>query len=221
MARKAPLPPAEQTSTRPIRLGRSQAIEDHTGLERLVFFSDAVFAIAITLLALEIRLPVADERLSNQQLLQNLLSIWPKYLGYIISFLVLGVFWQRHHQRFRFIKRYNQTLVQLNLLLLMVVGFVPFPTSVLSEHGNRTATIFYAATMILLGLLMTAVWAYASHNNRLTDQDLDPQQRRHDIVRLLIVPAVFLLSIGIALFNDDLAKFSWILIAVAARIIGD
>jgi uncharacterized membrane protein len=190
---------------------------DHLGLERLVFFSDAVFAIAITLLALEIRLPSLGENLTDNQLLQSLLMIWQRYLSFAVSFLVIGVFWMGHHRKFRFIKRYDTKLLLLNILLLMGIAFIPFPTSVISEYSNRTATVFYASIMTAVGLLNASVWVYSSHNNRLIDPHFDPRQRQRETVRALIVPGVFLLSIGLAFINADLAKYSWVLIAVALR----
>ena len=190
---------------------------DHLGLERLVFFSDAVFAIAITLLALEIRLPALGEELTNRQLLEALLMIWPKYLSYAISFLVIGSFWMGHHRKFRFILHYDTNLLLLNILLLMGIAFIPFPTAVISEYGNRTATIFYALVILIAGLLNAAVWIYASQNNRLIEPNFTRQQRRRETLRALIVPAIFLFSIGLAFINDDLAKYSWLLIAVLLR----
>lgn len=196
-----------------------EAHQENLGLERLVFFSDAVIAIAITLLALEIRLPALGEELSNAQLLQSLLALWPRYLGYLISFLVIGEFWLGHHRKFRFIVRYDRSLLLLNLLFLMLIAFIPFPTVVLSEYGNRTATIFYALTITVAGLLLLAVWSYAAQHNRLLDPDFAPAQRRHEWQRSLVVPLIFLLSIGLAFINDDLAKFSWVLIAVVFRFV--
>jgi len=186
---------------------------DHFGLERLVFFSDAVFAIAITLLALDIRLPTTESALTNEELLQNLLAIWPKYLGFVLSFLIIGAFWIGHHRRFRFIKRYDSRLLFLNLLLLMSVAFIPFPTSLISEHGNRISTIFYALNMIVTGLLSAIIWWYASHGHRLIDAEITPQQIRRDMLRQFVVPAVFFLSVGLAFIDTDLAKFSWVLTA--------
>ena len=186
--------------------------QDSLGLERLVFFSDAVFAIAATLLALDIRLPAGQEAMDNIQLLTALLGIWHKYLAYWISFLVIGFFWTSHHRKFRFIKRYDRGLFMLNLLFLMVIAFVPFPTSVISEYGNRTATVFYALTMVLAGLLLTAIWWHAARHNRLLEPPLDPGDRRQQFVALFLTLAVFGLSIGLAFVDDDLAKFSWLLI---------
>lgn len=183
------------------------------GLERLIFFSDAVFAIAITLLALEIRLPAgAEGHLSEAELLAQLTGIWQKYLAYAISFLVIGVFWISHHRKFRYIKRYNGVLMLLNLLMLMVIAFVPFPSSIISEYPDRIATIFYALTMLLAALLMAAIWWYAISRNRLIDPRLDVRQRRRQMAMPLTTALIFLLSIGIAFFNADAAKYFWILI---------
>lgn len=192
---------------------------DDVGLERLVFFSDAVFAIAITLLALEIRLPASEGDLTNAELWQSLGAIWPKFFAYILSFLVIGVFWMGHHRRYRFIRSYDRRLLFLNLLLLMVVAFIPFPTSLLSEYGNQAATIFYAVIMVISGLISVLIWWYASHNHRLIDPDLDAKTIRQDMVRLIATPAIFLLSIGIAFFDHELARISWVLIAPAMLLI--
>ncbi|MEZ4710135.1 MAG: TMEM175 family protein [Caldilineaceae bacterium] len=197
----------------------AESHEVDLGLERLVFFSDAVIAIAITLLALEIRLPATAGELNNAALLHNLLAIFPSYLGYVISFWVIGSFWLSHHRRFRLIVRYDRNLLLLNMLLLMLIAFIPFPTSVLSEYGNRTATIFYALTMTVTGLVSWAIGFYATQRNRLIAPALSPQEQRREWLRSLIVPTIFLFSIGIAWFDADLAKFSWLLIALAAKLI--
>ena len=191
--------------------------QDELGLERLIFFSDAVFAIAITLLALDLRLPSGGESPSNAQLLAQLLEIWPKYLAYLVSFLAIGTFWLGHHRRFRFIRRYDGELLTLNLLFLMVIAFVPFPTSVISESGNRTATIFYALTMILGGLMLAALWRHVSWHNRLTDPGLDARQARRQFVPMLLTVALFVMSIGLAFLNESLARFSWLLVVPISR----
>jgi uncharacterized membrane protein len=184
---------------------------DQLGLERLIFFSDAVFAIAITLLALEIRLPETDELLNNSQLSVQLAGMWQEYLAYIISFLVIGTFWMAHHRRYRYIKRYDNKLMFLNLLMLMVIAFIPFPSSVISKYPDRSATIFYALTMAIVGFLLAGIWWYASHNNRLVDPDLDVKQRQRQFIAPLLTSTVFLLSIGIAFLNADLSRLSWVL----------
>ena len=194
---------------------RDAAIQhDETGLERLVFFSDAVMAIAITLLALEIRLPALPEQVSNAALWQALGSLGASYLSYGISFAVIGLYWLAHHRTFREIVRYDSRLLLLNLILLLFIAFVPFPTAVLGEYGNRTATIFYAATMAAVGLALAAVWTYARVGGRLVAAPLARAEFWRGLLRVLAPPLIFLLSIGIALWDDNVAKYFWALTVI-------
>ena len=194
--------------------GSSSAAEanshDPLGMERIVFFSDAVFAIAITLLALEIRLPESESLLDDRELFEQLTGVWHSYLGFFISFMVIGVFWMAHHRKFRLIKRFDSRLMMLNLLMLMVIAFIPFPSSLISKYPGQTATIFYALTMIVGELLLGLIWWYASWNNRLTDLDL--KQRRRQFINPIATSLVFVVSIGIAFVSPDIAKLSWFLI---------
>ena len=190
--------------------------EDQLGLERLIFFSDAVFAIAITLLALEVRLPETEGLLNNAELVSQLSGMWHEYLAYIISFLVIGTFWMAHHRKYRYIKRYDDRLLFLNLLMLMVIAFIPFPSSIISKYPDRSATIFYALTMVMAGVLLAGNWWYASHNNRLVDPDMDAKQRKRQFISPLLTSAIFLLSIGIAFLDETLARVSWLLILLAS-----
>ncbi|HEU5016017.1 MAG TPA: TMEM175 family protein [Roseiflexaceae bacterium] len=194
-------------------------IEDHLGLERLIFFSDAVFAIAVTLLALEIRLPDATDLDNDAQLLAALAALGPKYFSYVISFLVIGSYWLVHHRSFRHIVRYDRRLLMLNLLLLMVVAFLPFPSSVIGESNSRVATIFYALTMVITGLLSAMIWLHAHRHGRLTDQQLAPPVFRQGLLRSLIPPAIFLISIALAYIDSDLARYSWISIAFVSLLL--
>ncbi|MFL7890515.1 MAG: TMEM175 family protein [Anaerolineales bacterium] len=185
---------------------------DDLGLERIIFFSDAVFAIAITLLVLDIRLPETGEVLEDNQFLEQFLGMWHDYLAYFISFWVIGTAWMGHHRKFRYIKRYNSRLMTLNLFFLMIIAFIPFPSSIISKYSGPAATIIYALTMFLLSLLMTAIWGYASWHHRLIVPDLDSKQIRRQFIGPLATSLVFLFSIVVALFDENLAKLLWLLI---------
>lgn len=191
-----------------------QAEMDRLGLDRLIFFSDGIFGIAVTLLALEIRLPSSAETLSNAELLHALIAIGPKYLAYFLSFCVIGSFWVSHHRRFRYIRHADGRLMFLNLLLLMGVAFMPFPTVLISESGNATATIFYAATVAVIGILFTALWVYAAARD-LISPSLSAASIRREGVRGLVTSAIFTLSIGLSVVNIDLVKLSWALLIPA------
>jgi uncharacterized membrane protein len=140
---------------------------------RLVFFSDAVFAIAVTLLVLEIR-PPEDTR----HLLHGLAALWPSYLAYAISFLLIGQVWANHHVMFDHIRSADRTVLFLNTLLLMDIAFLPFAASVLSAafrtgHGQRTAVVFYGIVFELAAILFNVIWGYARHDHRLLGSTID------------------------------------------------
>jgi uncharacterized membrane protein len=130
-------------------------------LERLAFFSDAVFAIAITLLVIEVRLPEMDH-VTDATLQSALLSLFPKYLGFLISFLVIGRFWIGHHRACGHLKTCDSKLIWRNLMFLMTIAFMPFPTAVISEYGGAgPAFNFYVVWLILAGVLFHRVLTYA------------------------------------------------------------
>jgi uncharacterized membrane protein len=189
---------------------------DEQGLERIVFFSDAVFAIAITLLALEIRLPPLPETATNAQLLAELGALWPRYLSYFISFMAIGMMWIVHHRTFRYLCRYDERLMFLNLLFLLLIGFLPFPTAVIGEFGNAVGTVFYAAAMSAAGLMFALLWWSANSRGRLVERPLPRPKFRLMWFRVLWMPLVFLFSIPLAFWSPDVAKFSWLLIVGTA-----
>jgi TMEM175 potassium channel family protein len=136
---------------------------------RLVAFSDGVFAISITLLILEIRPPTDDEDLLN-----GLLALWPSYLAYAVTFLFIGQVWVNHHVMFDHIRAADRIVLLLNTVLLMVVAFLPFATSVLAEalrsgHGQRTAVGFYGIAFDATALTFNAVWQYARRHGLLSE----------------------------------------------------
>lgn len=182
---------------------------ENRDVERLTAFTDGVIAIAITLLVLDIRLPRPAQGLDDAALVADLLAIWPQYFGYALSFLVIGNFWISHSLRLRRLKSVDPTLLWLNMLFLLAIGFVPFITSVLSENSGRAATILYAATMIIASLLLTLVWCHALRREHAT---LTPAERRRAVLRSVWVPAVFALSILVAWFWPDNARYVWLLL---------
>jgi uncharacterized membrane protein len=145
----------------------------HRDTGRLVAFSDAVFAITVTLLVLEIRPPT-----DYSHLLHGLLALWPSYLAYAVTFLFIGQVWANHHVMFDHIRAADRVVLLLNTLLLMVVAFLPFATSVLAGafrngHGERTAVVFYGIAFWVTALTFNAVWHYARRHRLLSDA-LDP-----------------------------------------------
>jgi uncharacterized membrane protein len=144
---------------------------------RLEAFSDGVFAIAITLLVLEIVVPHIEE---PGELGQAILDLWPSYLAYATSFLTIGIMWINHHTVFRQLGEVDHRFLFINLGLLMCISFVPFPTTLLADYawgGNgEAAALTYGITLTITALFFNLLWRYAAWNNRLIRYDADPRE---------------------------------------------
>jgi uncharacterized membrane protein len=139
---------------------------------RLEAFADAVFAIAITLLIIEIRLPAHEEMVRLGGLGAALLHLWPSYLAYVVSFVVIGIMWANHHNLMKLIGRVDHGFITLTLLLLMCVAFIPFPTAVMaehlaSEHEREMAVAFYCGCFTVTAVFYFLMWWHAARNRRL------------------------------------------------------
>jgi uncharacterized membrane protein len=184
-------------------------------LDRLIFFSDAVFAIVMTLLVLDIRVPDVPSDVAAQELPGLVFELWPKFFSYVLSFFVVGLYWIAHHQTFRYVRSYDRTLLWLNLAFLLSVTFVPFPTDLLGEYGElRFSVIFYAISLGMVRLLLAAVWWYVTSSRIRTSVDLDRGLARFNSYRGLVVPVIFFLSAGVALVSPNVAAASWVLLFV-------
>jgi uncharacterized membrane protein len=190
-------------------------------LDRIIFFSDAVFAIVITILVLDIRVPDIPPDLVAQELPGQILDLGPKFLSYVISFLVIAIYWQAHHRVFRPIRSYDRTLLWLNFLFLMAISFLPFPTSLLGEYSEeQLSVVIYAANAALASLLLVSISWYAIAGHRLVAPNLvDDETERNRRVQGLAVPVVFLVSIGISFFSPRAAMYSWLLLTVTDPLI--
>jgi TMEM175 potassium channel family protein len=194
--------------------------EPSLGFERVVFFSDAVFAIVITLLVLPLtaEFDVADE---TNDLAQHVRDLWPNVLGFVISFLVIGQFWMTHHRMFGHLRRCDPGLLWLNLLVLMSVSFLPFPTVVLAAPAgdeDRFPAVFYAASITLTSLVVTVTWLYAVRRN-LVAETID-RRRLHEITtRSVVTSGIFLLSVGAAFLGLAVAVFFWVALLPVARVL--
>jgi uncharacterized membrane protein len=187
---------------------------------RVEAFSDGVFAVAITLLVLNIHgLPDPTKPLPDADLLTFLGKQWPTYLAFVTSFATIGVMWMNHHRLFTHITRVDTNLFALNLLLLIVIVFIPFPTALLTSYITypeyHYAALLYSATDILLAISFNLLWRYASYKNRLLDKNVDQaaveaitNQYRYGplfyiaafILALIYVPASVVLALLLAIF---------------------
>ena len=185
--------------TEPIAKGSSE-----TG--RVEAFSDGVFAIAITLLVLEIQVPQPEVTGHGSTLLPALLSLWPSYLGYLISFITIGIMWVNHHSMFVLIQRTDRYFLLISVFFLMCIAFLPFPTAVLAEYladpkGRRVAVALYSATFVLIALAYNAVWWYAARGGRLLHRKADREAVETISKRYLVGPAAYGLSFVLAFVN--------------------
>jgi uncharacterized membrane protein len=185
------------------------------GLERLVFFSDAVFAIAITLLVLDLKVPVLPGDASAQAIGDALLAQAPSYFAFALSFAVIGLYWLAHWRKFQLIVRVNQRLLLINLALLGSVAFIPFPTSLISHFGESLTTAIYAISLAVTGLLGSAMLWYAWRAG-LADPGVSALVVRHYTFRGLVLPVVFLASLVVlAVLGPTACQVSWIAIPFA------
>jgi uncharacterized membrane protein len=190
--------------------------EGGMGLERLVFFSDAVFAIAITLLVLEIRLPELEPERVAAELPIALKALIPSISAFILSFVVIGAYWMTHHRLFRFIQAYDARLMWINLVFLMSIAFVPVPTAILGRYADyTTVTIIYAVSLGVVGLLEAALWAYASYHHRLINSQLSDRFIRYILLRTLVPSLIFFTSIPVALADANIGKEFWLIMIPA------
>jgi uncharacterized membrane protein len=186
---------------------------DELALERVVFLSDAVFAIAMTLLVLELRLPALEEPGDGDALRDALLAIVPRLGAYALSFAILGAYWLSHWRRYHRVARADGRLAWLNLLFLGLVAVIPFPTAVIGEHGDLPlAVVLYALSLSLAGLAGTVAWLYASRAG-LTADGTPTGLRDSGTLRGLVVPAVLLGSLVLLpVLGPYGVELSWIAI---------
>jgi uncharacterized membrane protein len=181
-------------------------------LDRLVAFSDGVFAIAITLLVLDLRLADIDSA-STTPLAQQLHTLAPSFFAYALSFVVVGGYWVSHHRTFKYIERYDTRLLWLDLLVLFFVALLPFPTQVVARYGNTTLGVqIYAGAMTLTGLSVLALWLYAYYGGHLTRPGTDV---RIGTIKTLITPTIFGTSMIVAIWDPRAATYMWWLVAIA------
>jgi uncharacterized membrane protein len=199
-------------------------VGDRWDTGRTEAFSDGVFAIAITLLVLEIGIPASE----FDDLWSAIFHEWPAYLGYATSFLTIGGLWLAHHGVFRRLRYANDPVIRINLLLLMAVAFLPFPTRLVAEairdrNAERAAAIFYGLCLLAIAVLFSALWAAVARDRRL----LKPEVTDEEVNSILIAssPSIgfYAGAIALAIVAPRAAAIGYLLIAVLSvlRVRGD
>ena len=181
------------------------------GLGRLLALSDGVFAFAMTLLVVQLAVPQLAQGQASQ-LGSQLLAEGPSYFSYLISFVVISMYWYSHHRLFRYIRRWDAWLITLNLGALLFVAVMPFPTAIMGRYGDQTlAVVIYAATLGTTGLFIWLIWWYGIRRQLFT-RSLEQHAARQFRWRAFLTPAVFFLSIPLAFWQPRVAQSSWGLI---------
>lgn len=187
----------------------SRSPETRNDTARTEAFSDGVFAIAITLLVLDIKVP--RDLPENISLLTALLQQWPTYMAFLTSFATIGIMWINHHRLFRYIRRVDHWFLMLNGLLLLGITIVPFPTSLAAEYilrPDRAVAVFiYNGTFTLIALFFNGMWWYAAHRSRLLDEKTDPRWAKSITERYRYGPLLYFIATLLALVNIWISLF--------------
>ena len=210
---------------------RSPGRGEHGHVGRLVAFSDGVLAVAATLIAFQFKIPshLRNDAVFSRELRAALDTV-PLFL---LSFFLIGLFWQLHHRAFDLIARQDAVLRWLNLGFLAVVCFLPFTTKVLADYSGGAylttdgsviatrAVVLYGATVLIAALALTVMWVYAAEWGHLLWADVTRLQVQRETARALVTPAVFALSIVFAVvIHPTLGVLFWLVVPVALITVG-
>jgi uncharacterized membrane protein len=189
---------------------------DLTDTGRIEAFSDGVFAIAITLLVLELHVPELEP---GEGLWPALLHEWPQFAAYLTSFAIIGIMWVNHHSMFRQIQRADRGLMFLNLGLLLWTALLPFPTSLFAEYlqddssNAHVAAAVYSTNLTLAAIAFSSIWWYVLRNH-LVDHDLNRSQLRRSVLRYSVGTVLYAAAIGLSFISAPLTLLVQFLLAV-------
>lgn len=199
-------------------------------LERMVLFSDAVFAIAITLLVIEIKIPELDHKtVTDQQLSSSLKHLIPKFIGFLVTFMLIGIYWSVHHRMFGYVTSYTRKLLMLNLLFLFFVALMPFSTGFYSEYAGpelirqqlKVPLTFYVLNFCAVGFTNYMMWVYVTNpKNKVAEPAIDPFIAKLAKLRAFLVPFIFLMMLPVAYLTNVLfAVWMPMLIPIMTRVL--
>jgi len=179
-------------------------------LDRVLAISDGVFAFAVTLLVLDLVVPVLSSGASSADLLQALSKEWASFFSYLLSFFIAGVWWNSHNTNFRHIRNCDSALRWLNLLFLLWIAVLPFFTKIFDSYNTlQSAVVLYAVDQAAAGTFMSLMWWYATRNHRLVDKNLKKSTIRSRLLTTIVAPIFFIVSIGISFASPTIAIYSW------------
>ncbi len=181
--------------------------------KRIEALADGIFAIAMTLLILEIHIPEIHNA-STSELFQELSRMIPQFASFFISFLILGISWIGHHNQFKFIKKSDRVFLWLNILYFMFISVIPFSAGFLGHYTtNEASIIVYSLNLTLVGIVLFLHWNYAV-SHKLTEGEISAKFMTHVNIRILIGPVVYLLAIGVSFVNVYVSLFIFLIPAL-------
>ncbi len=181
-------------------------------LNRFEAFSDGVFAIAVTLLVIEIKAPDLSHTTSSEAV-AKLLQVLPHVLSYATSFIVIGVVWINHHALFHFLKRVDRTTLVINLLLLMCVAFIPYPTALIGEYGSSLpVVVFYGLSLAVTGFAYNALWFHVVSRYVKTDKLIPQKIVQKATIWTISYPISYLVAASLAFISINLSIVLYVLI---------
>lgn len=165
---------------------------------RIEAYSDAVFAIAATLLVLEIRVPLLAHR-TTAEFWHTLLALWPQFLSYVTSFLVIGIYWLNHHAVFDCLDHVDRPLVWRNLILLLMISFIPFPTSIITQYGDMSsAVMFYGLTLLAISIYANYMWWHIVRQGYLNTAIVSPATVKEATRRYALGILFYIVAVAIS-----------------------
>ncbi len=200
---------------------RETTLEKETG--RLEAFSDGVFAVAITLLVIDLKVPTLKEPVTSQQLTAQLLSQWPSYVAFLISFATILIMWVNHHNMFKLVHKSDTTFLFANGFLLLLVTAVPFPTALVSEYLTSAAAVIacvvYCGLFVIINVAYNLLW-WSAVNHRLLKPGVSRTLIRARMRSYLLGFPSYLLALVIAFWNPFMSiaicALLWIFWAIAS-----
>jgi uncharacterized membrane protein len=183
---------------------------------RVEAFSDGVFAVAITLLVLNLHVPTPR----GGSIVHQLLAQWPEFAAYLISFMVIGIIWVNHHTLLNKLRSVDRVLLFLNLLLLLFVVFIPYPTAIVADYlkvggwDAEVAVALYSAVMLGMSVAFSEMYLWAGKHDELLDEGVDPAEHRARFRQFAAGLPIYLVLIGVSFLSPDLALAGHFAVAV-------
>ena len=188
-------------------------VGDRISRDRIITLADAVLAIVMTLLVLEIAVPQLSQSEVATELPKRLFELWSDIWSYAISFIILGFFWIGHDDQFHYIKRANKTLLWITIFYLLFIGLIPFSTALIGEYGDQQiSVIIYGINIIIVLVWGFLQWKYATKELRLVEGDLDPKFIAIMSRRMIVGLILYLIAITVSLLNTQVSLVLFVLI---------